>query len=306
MKQLLTSQQLVDHMKTKGISFDLVSEEDARDFLEKHNYYMKLASYRENYQKRSSGTHAGQYVNLDFAYLQELSTIDMHLRYQILHMCLDIEHFLKVSLLNAIENNLQEDGYTIIRKFIAKDSNVKALLTIRSHKSDYCKELIEKYYPDFPVWVFVELISFGDLTHLCSFYTEQYGTKIADHILLNSVRDIRNACAHSNCLINKLKPNGNKPHNSVVMRVKSVPGISESSRDKKLKNSCIYDYVCLLFAYNEIVTSQEAKKKTYCEVKHLFDERMVRHSEWFSKNDLIRSSYEFVKKIVDSLYESVV
>ncbi|MCD7923018.1 MAG: Abi family protein [Clostridiales bacterium] len=200
MKPLLTSQQLIEHMKNKGVSFDLVSETDAKDFLEKHNYYMKLAAYRENYQKYpNSSKRAGQYINLDFAYLQELSTIDRHLRYQILQMCLDIEHFLKVALLNAIENNPNEDGYCIVHNFIANTSN--------------------------------------------------------------NLRDIRNACAHSNCLINKLKPNGNRPHSSVVNRVKSVPGISESSRDKKLKNSCIYDYICMLYAYNEIVSSSESRKK---------------------------------------------
>ena len=35
---------------------------------------------------------------------------------------------------------------------------------------DLTKDLIEKYYPYFPVWVFVELISFGDLLYFCSFY----------------------------------------------------------------------------------------------------------------------------------------
>ncbi len=307
MKPLLTSQQLIEHMKNKGISFELISETDAKDFLEKHNYYMKLAAYRENYQKYpNSSKRAGQYINLDFAYLQELSTIDRHLRYQILQMCLDIEHFLKVALLNAIENNPNEDGYCIVRNFIANTSNNRVLTTIRSHKSNYCRELIDKYDPDFPVWVFVELISFGDLVHLCSFYTDQYGATIGDRILLNSVRDIRNACAHSNCLINKLKPNGNRPHSSVVNRVKLVPGISESSRDKKLKNSCIYDYVCMLYAYNEIVSSSESRKKAYQQVKELFEGRMLRHSDWFSKNTLITSSYEFGKKVIDNLQSSVV
>lgn len=45
---------------------------------------MKLASYRANYDKRKSN---GEYINLDFAYLRELSTIDMHLRYLICRCC---------------------------------------------------------------------------------------------------------------------------------------------------------------------------------------------------------------------------
>ena len=79
---------------------------------------MKLASYRENYPKYLTGSKIGQYINLDFAYLRELSTIDMHLRYLIIQMCLDLEHALKVSLIAHIESNPKEDGYELVRKFI--------------------------------------------------------------------------------------------------------------------------------------------------------------------------------------------
>ena len=51
----------------------------------------------------------------------------------------------------------------------------------------------------------MELISFGDLTYLCEFYKELYGEEIIDNKFMNLVRDLRNASAHSNCLINKLQ-----------------------------------------------------------------------------------------------------
>ena len=73
MKQLLTTDELIAHMKQKGITFQITSEQNAQNFLSQNNYYMKLASYRENYPKYTSGTKTGQYINLDFAYLQELS-----------------------------------------------------------------------------------------------------------------------------------------------------------------------------------------------------------------------------------------
>jgi abortive infection bacteriophage resistance protein len=217
-------------------------------------------------------------------------------------MALDIEHYLKVRLLNSIENNPEEDGYKIIQNFIAKDTSFKILKSIQSHKASvYCKDLIEKYYPYFPAWVFVELISFGDFAFLCEFYSKTYGILIADRILLNSVRDIRNACAHSNCLINNLIPGNNRAHQSVVDRVKSISSISESARDKKLSNKCIYDFVCLLYAYDEIVMSNDAKKKRYAELEGLFEGRFLKHKEWFTNNNIITSSYSFVKKIIDSI-----
>lgn len=52
MKLLKTSDELISHMKIKGIKFDIAKEEDAKVFLQNNNYYMKLASYRANYDKQ--------------------------------------------------------------------------------------------------------------------------------------------------------------------------------------------------------------------------------------------------------------
>ncbi|MCI9595766.1 MAG: Abi family protein [Firmicutes bacterium] len=56
-----------------------------------------------------------------------------------------------------------------MRRFIAKyERNCQ---NIQKRKSiEYCRELMEKYYPYFPAWVFVELISFGDMVKLYEYY----------------------------------------------------------------------------------------------------------------------------------------
>ncbi len=45
-EDIKTSDELITHMKIKGIKFEIVKEEDAKIFLQNNNYYMKLASYR--------------------------------------------------------------------------------------------------------------------------------------------------------------------------------------------------------------------------------------------------------------------
>ena len=80
-KKLLTSDELILHMKEKGITFNIINESNAKIILEQHNYYFKLASYRKNYNKIPTGERIGQYVDLDFAYLKDLSIIDCNLRY---------------------------------------------------------------------------------------------------------------------------------------------------------------------------------------------------------------------------------
>lgn len=300
MKLLKTSDELISHMKIKGIKFNIVKEEDAKIFLQNNNYYMKLASYRANYDKHKSN---GEYINLDFAYLQELSTIDMHLRYLILQMCLDVEHALKTRLLKDIEDNPEEDGYDIIRRFITKYE--RSCQNIQKHKSsEYCRELIEKYYPYFPAWVFVELISFGDMVKLYEYYSERYPGRLKDSELLYSIRDLRNATAHSNCLINKLQRGTNKPSVKIIKFVSNIDGIGTSMRKNKLSNKFLYDFISLLYVYNEFINVNIVKQKRFKQIQEFMYDRVIKNREYFEKNECIKTAYTFVKKVIDYMNES--
>ena len=295
LKLLKTSEELVVHMKEKNIKFNIINEEDAKKFLENSNYYMKMASYRENFTK-----HNGKYVNLEFAYLQELSHIDKELRYLLLMMCLDIEHAMKTRLLFNIENNPEEDGYNIIRKFINKYE--RSCQNINKHKaSEYCRDLIEKYYSYFPAWVFVELISFGDMVKLYEFYSEEYQGTFRNTKLLYAVRDLRNATAHSNCLLINLHKGDNVPSAVITQFVSRIPDIGASMRKTKLSNKFIYDFVTLLYVYNEIVLSEEVRQKRFNELREFFDTTVIKNKEYFKKNECIKTAYNFMKKIIDFL-----
>lgn len=302
MKPLLKSEDIVTHLEEKGVTFNNISKEQAAEYLRRNNYYMKLGSYRFNYQKRKTGASAGTYINLDFSYLKELAIIDMHLRYEIVEMCLSIEHFLKVRLMTEIEGNGQEDGYHLVQKFIANDKNLSSLKKIQSHKSSaYCNDLIEKYYPYFPAWVFIELISFGELAFLCDYYNELYGIEICNKSLLNSVRDIRNASAHSNCLINHLFAGDNKPDPNIVRRVRKISSLGSSAVEKKMKNKCLYDFSCLLLAYHDVVQSSGVAALELSRMKELFDVRIPRNKAWFAKNNILTSAYSYSKDFLDNL-----
>jgi hypothetical protein len=288
-------------MKSKGIKFTIISEEDAKLFLENNNYYMKLASYRTNYDKQKENCrNKGEYINLEFAYLKELSTIDMHLRYKIMEMCLDIEHHIKLAILNGITKE-GEDGYQLIRKFIAQ--NDKVLKKIHAHQaSNYCKGLIDKYYPYFPAWVFMELISFGDLTYLCDFYHKTYNDEIEDAKFLNIVRDLRNASAHSNCLINRLSDEiDGVPDKRILDFVKKLKCAGKTAICNNMKHRFMYDFIVLLYVYDDIIKNDKMKKKRYEDLKGLLENRFARNKDYFQKNNLIKSQYRFLLKVIDSL-----
>ena len=307
MKPLLTPDELIAHMKEKGIGFNIVTEDQAKDFMANSNYYMKLASYRFNYTKHlDKATSIYKYQNLEFAYLQELSTIDMRLRYIILEMCLDLEHCLKVRLLDHIAKNQNEDGYNIIRKFLNENegANIRYLKNIQKHnKSEYCKNLIEKYHPYYPAWVFVELISFGTLTYLCEFYNTEYGYSIIDKKFLNTIRDMRNASAHSTCMINRLFDKVvSQPDIRISNYVKAIaPKIPKATRGKNLSYRVTYDFITLLYVYNEVITSHKMKDKRYNQLKELFNGRLCQNKDYFKQNKRIIGVYNFMKKVIDNL-----
>lgn len=304
MKQLLSIEELIQHMKNRGITFNEISENDAKQFLQNNNYYMKLAAYRANYDKCDTGKRQGQYKKLDFGYLKELSTIDMYLRYIVMDMCLDIEHVIKVRLIKNITNNPSEDGYDIVRKFIAQDDNLRILKNIRSHKSgEYCKDLIEKYYPYFPVWVFVELISFGDLLYFCSFYEKIYGVQIINNKLMNTVRDVRNAAAHSNCLLNKMteKIDSTKQvNNEISSFIIGMKNISKTSRVNNLSYKFTNSFVTVLYIYDSLM-NEIPKQKRYKEIQEFMNGRVVKNKQFFQSNSKIVGVYNFHKKVIDNL-----
>lgn len=294
-KLMKTSDELIKHMKDKGILFNIVDEEQAKEILENRNYYLKLASYRNNYTKNQKD----KYIDLEFAYLKELSDIDTKLRYLILQMTLDIEHFIKVEILNDIAENFKNDAYSIVQFF---QTNYQEVEIKNKKSSKYCGELIAKYETNIPIWVFLEVISFGDLIKFYNYYINTYSRfNKRNAELLYFVRSIRNAAAHSNCLIYNLKkgiPSSNKNKNSLISNYASHLGISKIAR-KKLNNPFFMDFTALFYAYKIFIKSERMKKNRREEIKNLFDKRILEKKDYFNKNETLKSAYKFCKIIID-------
>lgn len=299
----LTLGEQIQWMKSKGITFNIYSEADAVEFLKNSTYFFKLKAFDKDY---AINPKTNMYKELDFAYLVELSTLDMHFRRMILHATLDIEHFLKVRLLSHLSENSKEDGYVTVNAFFNVCPQIKDKILSKSENS-MCKDLIMKIQREnYPIWNVVEVLSFGDFIDLYNVYDQNNGGK--DQQLtrcLFSVRCLRNAAAHNNCLLNSLRfpyTRQIRPSQYLSHNVSQVPGTKAKSREKKMMNPVIHDFVALLYVYRDVVTS----KRTVChfsqELHDLFDQRMLKHREYFQKNECILSAYEFVKKVIDALY----
>lgn len=205
-KKLSAEEQIIYMRDKKGIKFNITTEEEALKFLNQNNYYFKLKSYAKNYDKYIHGENQGKYINLEFAYLQELSRIDMHLRKFILKITVDIEHFAKTKLMRDLSRNNKEDGYTIVEELFEKYPYIEdGIKKKKDRNNSVLNDLINKYENRFAVWNIIEVISFGDFLKLYQIYYKKYNDDESMIDYLWSVKFLRNAAAHNSCLINSLK-----------------------------------------------------------------------------------------------------
>ena len=294
---LLTVAEQIQHMKKKGIEFRLIDENQADHFLTEHTYYTKIAAYRKNYTKGIDG----KYVHLDFEYLRELSVIDMHLRYFIMKMSLDIEHALKISLMNDVLANPKEDGYNITRKFLNTYPDLEEK-TNRKMLESYCREFYFHNENNLPIWVLIEVLSFGDLIKLYKYYYQVYCVRPEiNPKILDNVRNIRNASAHSNCLIHDINHKID-PNNVISNEIKKFAFISDNMRKKYLRKRFTLDFTALLIAHKKLVKSEAIHKKTKKALRNLVFKRIVRNKKYFVKNDVILGAYKYCFLLVKNYF----
>lgn len=229
----------------------------------------------------------------------------MYLRKIILSMTLDIEHALKTQLLYDLSQNSEEDGYKIVDQYLSADfMRVKSLHDKigKSASSDLVKKHQEKN-DHYALWEIVEVISFGEFIDLYQLYYSNYPSKNSDFSsYLWSIKFLRNAAAHNNCLLNSLKaPYTLTIHKTkdILFEISKIKTISQNSREKWMANPVIHDFIILVFVYLKLIKSPGIKQSGIDKLHWLFNERMLKHQEYFKNNNTITESYHFVSKIVD-------
>ncbi len=298
-RKLTVDEQIVD-MEMKGVKFEIMNKEEAKKFLRYNNFYFKLKSYAQNYECYQKPELRGKYINLEFAYLVELSKLDMHLRKIIVKMCLDVEHFLKARFMYDVSNNPKEDGYNIVCKYLEGHYNILSDMYRDAEKSATANlvEKIRENEDEIPVWKIIETLSFGKFIELYNLYYGTYGGKNYCSFL-GSVKFLRNAAAHNTCLLNsirrpyKTRINKTMEIMDIISKIKDVP----TSYKTKMQNPVIHDFIVLLFVYNDLLNypaNRELREEGMKEVNELFQKTFVRHKEWFEKNNVLIENYQFI------------
>lgn len=310
-----------DLAERHGVTFNRFSEADAATYFVDRNNFLRTASYRKNYPKHTNGSNVGKYIGLDFLSLVELSTLDMYLRRILLRMCIDVEHALKVRMVTDIENDSNQDGYQIVDDFLNDNPSV---LDNIENKIDtiFTGDLISKYFTicqvfsattsqsqrlrqrisgyDCPIWVLVEIISFGDFVKLADFYYAGKNNVLFDKSIINPVRSLRNACAHNNCLLNNLNSAGTTAPSQIISSFVASHGLSRGSSRKNLSTRPVLEIVCLLYEYSYAV-SDKVRTAGLADLHEFLCHRAVEKKELLIRNPLLESRYRYIIKLVDNL-----
>lgn len=312
-KPWLTPEEQVAHLKGKGVRFGLMSEAEAAAYLAENNNYFRIRSYRIGFPKVDAGPREGEYANLDFAMLVDLSTIDMHLRDQMLPLTLDIEHFAKINLLGRIEQ-AGEDGYSIVSDFLSgydqgsaggKPANRVWAEMERGAASPYIAGIMSRCgRDDLPVWAFLELVSFGTFSHFYRFCAKRFGDKamLEDFYLFQGVRCLRNACAHGNCVLNDMRSGEPmfRARYAVSAAVGEVQSIGKGQRRSKLRNDRLQQVATTLFVHSRTASGGVLARRS--EGLGSLTRRMARHADYYEGNCQVSSGFDFIVKLVEAWY----
>ena len=267
LKPMMNISEMITDLKQKNVKFNLITEEAAKDYLKYNNNYYNITSFKHNFQKYPSpaGKYEGLYQNLDFAYLKDLAIIDYRVRLILFKIIINIEHYLKLQILNTIDTMKLENGYTIVNMYLENDFN-NTKFPKKVHNN------ILKKIDNESIWEFLEIITFGELVNFYDFYTKQYNLleKNKDVYILKSIVKLRNAVAHNACILCELnKKDINYSASYKVIQYLKDCNIGKTTRDNKLSNSRIRQITYTLYMFNRIVTSDGVKENTSNEIVDL-------------------------------------
>lgn len=301
----------IKHLKEKGVLFNIMNEAEAKDYLVQHNNYFKLTAYRKNYDKHPDGDKKDKYINLEFAYLVDIAVIDMQLRYRIVHMALDIEHHTKLQLLRKMDE-YDEDGYQIVQDYFDSLNETQKNTCdgeINRNKGNiYCGDIVSKYDGAYPIWAFIEIIPFGRLVAFYGFCAKCFNdSDMEDNFFrLLTCKAIRNAAAHSNCILNNLraKTAAHDTNAAVTKELMAINGMNSNFRKNRMSNARIQQVVTLLYMHKKMVGSEGIIKAESEELQKTM-KRIKKNYDYYNENLMIQGTFDFIKMIVDSWFGTV-
>lgn len=291
-----------------NVVFTLETEDQAATFIEVNNYWTKLVRYVQCFNVNESEPKKGKPSNLDFCYLKDMSSIDMHFRKALISLSLDVEHSLKTKMLNHMSNNDDFDEQLFLSTLRATFSNGFRNMLKHAKTSNYSSDIAYRYIKSKKkrFHTIVELFSFGELVKSAELYMNKYPDFLSEleHLLLFNSKMLRNAAAHNNAILITLNPMFRKTisDRDEIIKIIRTLKLPSRLRTRIHKYQLFVDFICLLRAAN-IFCSPAIKKVRIEELKDLFDNRCTRNSDYYTRHEHIPLFFKDMSNLVDICFD---
>ncbi len=209
-KKPTTFAEQVEHLKSKNLVIE--NDEEAVRILERINYY-RLSGYMLTY--KTDDVFNGRTSIRD---IYALYNFDKKLRNLILPVLESIEIAFKTHIAYLIAHKYGSLGYENHENFQDREYHKQMLERIkeeikRNKKEAFVSHHNQRYDGNFPIWVVIELMSFGQLSQMYRNLKDEdqdeiakryYGTKkVFIRTWLHSLSTFRNICAHYGRIYNR-------------------------------------------------------------------------------------------------------
>lgn len=326
-KAKLSIDEQIDYMSAKGIQFNHIKDDKAKLYLMESSYYYKVTAYRLNFRKNKEG----YYYNLDFAHLKDIATIDMHLRYFVLKLALDLEHSLKNLLVKLITDDSGEDGYKIIEDYneyiknniIRKKGELpsdyihvkdRIIREINNHR-DYNYDFYVKTRDKISVWKLIEMMSYGDLMSFIRFYVDKNRHKSKQlkkaSQFFGYSKNVRDSAAHSRPIllniteVNQLQGNfvshkTNQPQAEPELKTYVKRNrLNKKVASRLLTNFKLVDLCSLIFLHDEYIHSKHMRRARKKEMVKLYRRALYKRTMYHEIkefDEIMELFYGIIKK----------
>ncbi|MBE6949399.1 MAG: Abi family protein [Ruminococcaceae bacterium] len=299
-------ERFIDEMKLQNIKFHYISENDAVQIMKTEYSASKLMAYAPLFDKYRATEKQGQYIDLDFAYLYDLASLDSQLRKLVICMCLDIEQMLKTRLI-ADASCIDSKG--VVKEFVQENTIFFNTVYSPENMDHVFKRMTrDTTIEELSVSDFLEVIQFGTIQRFVRFFYDQfapdlYGKAYAPfERYLDSVRRIRNSSAHNNGLISELLNRQYKEEafekNTLVLSFLGKNGVRHRTLDTNMSKQAVHDLCCLIHMYVHFLP-KELAKNTLEELRKFLQVTCRNNSAYYIKNPALISAHSYLSNVTD-------
>lgn len=249
-KSFMSIDEQISLLKSRG----LIIEDDvvAKDFLLKNNYY-RISGYSLTLRKQNKF-----YQHATLKNIMDIYNFD----YQLRHLLLQYLEIIEVSIksvyayeftkVHGPTGYLDEHNFTNSTTYHKTINNANTMKEKRLNHEAYLKHFVNELNEDIPLWAYIDLFTFSDISFLYSITTDDIQKSIAKSFNLNtsnsnellrkflrSLTLIRNLCAHGGRLFNRLfeqKPSLRKQEQNLLIKL----------HDGQIDNSHLYGFIFIL------------------------------------------------------------